>query len=76
MSAIRPPDVPTRPLARAADAGDLERRLREMTAILDTATDGVLILDKDGVIESVNASAEALFGLETREIRAAISATC
>ena len=43
-----------------------ERRLREMTAILDTATDGVVILDADGVIESVNASAEALFGLEAQ----------
>ena len=39
-----------------------------MTAILDTATDGVVILDADGAIESVNASAEALFGLEAHEM--------
>ena len=40
-----------------------------MTAILDTATDGVVILDGEGVIESVNGSAEALFGLDTQELR-------
>jgi len=49
--------------------GDAQRRLREMTAILDTATDGILILDGDGRIESVNASCEALFGLEAREMQ-------
>ena len=47
---------------------ETQRRLREMTAILDTATDGVLILDAGGRIESVNASAEALFGLEAHEM--------
>jgi PAS domain S-box-containing protein len=40
-----------------------------MTAILDTATDGVIILDGEGVIESANASAEALFGLHSDELR-------
>jgi PAS domain S-box-containing protein len=39
-----------------------------MTAILDTATDGVLILDSAGLIESVNGSAEALFGLEAHDM--------
>jgi PAS domain S-box-containing protein len=55
--------------SRAVDRSDAERRLREMTAILDTATDGVVILDRDGTIESVNASAEALFGLEAHEMQ-------
>jgi PAS domain S-box-containing protein len=45
------------------------RRLRDMIAILDTATDGVLILDSEGTIESVNASAEALFGLDAHEMQ-------
>jgi PAS domain S-box-containing protein len=49
--------------------GDAQRRLREMTAILDTATDGVVILDGGGIIESVNASAEALFGLDAQEMQ-------
>ena len=47
---------------------EARRRLREMTAILDTATDGVVILDAGGAIESVNASAEALFGLDAHEM--------
>ncbi len=57
--------------ASAALSGQLaeaRRRLREMTSILDTATDGVIILDAGGAIESVNASAEALFGLEAHEM--------
>lgn len=51
--------------------GEVQRRLREMTAILDTATDGVVIVDGQGVIESVNASAEALFGLDAHEMQRA-----
>ncbi|HWT31489.1 MAG TPA: ATP-binding protein [Propylenella sp.] len=50
-------------------AGEAERRLREMYAVLDTATDGVLILDANGMIESANASAEALFGLDWHEMQ-------
>jgi PAS domain S-box-containing protein len=52
--------------ARLAEA---ERRLQDLSAILDTATDGVVVLDADGAIESVNASAEALFGLDAHEMR-------
>lgn len=35
---------------------------RELASILDTATDGVVVIDKNGIILSVNRSAEALFG--------------
>ncbi|MBP0577956.1 PAS domain S-box protein [Labrys sp. LIt4] len=45
-----------------------ERRADELQAVLDTATDGVVILDRQGRIVSVNRSAEALFGYEQREI--------
>ena len=55
--------------ALGAQIAEAQRRLREMTAILDTATDGVVILDAEGVIESVNASAEALFGLDAHEMQ-------
>jgi PAS domain S-box-containing protein len=37
----------------------------ELSAILDTATDGVIILDNNGRILSLNRSAEALFGMDT-----------
>ncbi len=46
---------------RAADA---EQRVEELEAILDTATDGVLVIDDIGVVLAANKSAEALFGLE------------
>lgn len=45
-----------------------ERRADELQAVLDTATDGVVILDRQGRIVSINRSAEALFGYEQREI--------
>ena len=41
-----------------------EKENRELKAILDTATDGVLVLDRTGRILSANRSAEALFGYE------------
>ncbi len=49
---------------RTADAD----RVAELEAIVDTATDGVLILDADGIVLSANAGAEALFGCARREI--------
>ncbi len=42
--------------------------LAELGSILDTATDGVVILDRAGRILSANRSAEALFGCESREL--------
>lgn len=48
---------------RARDA-----RLRELSSILDTATDGVIVLDEEGRILSLNRSAEALFGYDENEV--------
>jgi PAS domain S-box-containing protein len=45
-----------------------EGRLRELSSILDTATDGVIILDHAGRILSLNRSAEALFGYDQNEV--------
>ena len=41
---------------------------RELHAILDTATDGVAVLDADGRILSLNRSGEALFGYDQNEV--------
>ncbi len=46
----------------------LESENNELKSILDTATDGVLVLDRAGRILSASRSAEALFGYEAAEI--------
>ncbi len=50
------------------DLRNYEERTSELTSILDTATDGVIVLDGHGRILSVNRSAEALFGYDQNEI--------
>jgi PAS domain S-box-containing protein len=40
----------------------------ELRAILDTATDGIITLNRNGEILSFSAGAEALFGLRTEEV--------
>ena len=48
---------------------ELRGRLEEVEQILDTATDGIVIVAPDGAIESMNRSAEALFGYESAEMK-------
>ena len=62
------PPRPGRGAAERLSEADAHRRLQELTAILDTATDGVVILAASGEIESVSAGAAALFGLEPQEL--------
>jgi PAS domain S-box-containing protein len=45
-----------------------EAESRELRSILDTATDGVIVTDRDGLILTFNRSAEALFGYEYHEM--------
>jgi len=47
-----------------------QAQVREFTTILDTATDGVVVIGPDGRILSGNRSAEALFGYDTAELAA------
>jgi PAS domain S-box-containing protein len=76
------PSVAAAPPAQAA-APDLRERLertelalraseaenRELKSIIDTATDGVVVIARDGRIAELSRSAEALFGYEADELR-------
>ncbi|MEX2318384.1 MAG: ATP-binding protein, partial [Bauldia sp.] len=46
-----------------------EARAEELEAILDTATDGVIVIDGRGKIGSMNRAAEALFGVDGGDYR-------
>jgi PAS domain S-box-containing protein len=48
--------------------GVAETEARELRSILDTAADGVVLLDREGRVISINRSAEALFGYQSREL--------
>jgi len=43
-------------------------RVSELQNILDTATDGIIILNQDGIVQSINQSAEALFGIADEKV--------
>ncbi len=45
-----------------------DSRVHELEAILDTATDGVIVLNETGRILSLNRSAEALFGYDEQAV--------
>jgi PAS domain S-box-containing protein len=47
---------------------ELDARLAEMRTIIDTATDGVVLIAADGTIRSISRPAEALFGLDSAEV--------
>jgi PAS domain S-box-containing protein len=64
------PDADAAERLRVAEMGlrQRESRMHELESILDTATDGVIVLDETGRILSLNRSAEALFGYDQREV--------
>ena len=70
MSFRKPSDMDLLPHVRSLEAElrQGETQNRELHAILDTATDGVAVLDQNGRILSLNRSAEALFGYEQNEV--------
>jgi PAS domain S-box-containing protein len=50
------------------DTADLKSHIAEMRTIIDTATDGVVLIDRGGLIRSISRPAEALFGFESDEV--------
>ncbi|QPC94752.1 PAS domain S-box protein [Mesorhizobium sp. INR15] len=56
-------DEPTQP-----DIPELKARIAEMRTIIDTATDGVVLIGRDGTIRSISRPAEALFGFDSDDV--------
>ncbi len=52
----------------AEEKSELEARVAELRTIIDTATDGVVLIANDGTIRSISSPAEALFGIENAEV--------
>jgi PAS domain S-box-containing protein len=52
----------------AAQLAEVQSRLDEMRTIMDTATDGVVLIADDGTIRSISHPAEALFGMDSAEL--------
>ncbi|GLS38351.1 ATPase [Mesorhizobium tianshanense] len=50
------------------DVSELKARIGEMRTIIDTATDGVVLIGRDGTIRSISRPAEALFGFDSDEV--------
>jgi len=47
---------------------EMERLVAEMRTIIDTATDGVVLIDADGRIRNISRPAEALFGFDSGQV--------
>ncbi|MBX3598663.1 MAG: PAS domain S-box protein [Rhizobiaceae bacterium] len=61
-----------RKVGDATDTAAIEEMrslLDEMRTIVDTATDGVVLIDRDGHIRSISHPAEALFGFNSEDVR-------
>ncbi len=66
---LRRPEADADAASETATLAELRGRLDEVEQILDTATDGIVIVNADASIESMNRSAEALFGYESAEVK-------
>lgn len=57
-----------KPAEAPAPSADKDAEVAELSSILDTATDGILILDGERRLRSLSASAAALFATDTAEV--------
>jgi PAS domain S-box-containing protein len=62
-------ETPAKPVPlRSAEEQELRTRVAEMRTIIDTATDGVVLIANDGTIRSISRPAEALFSFDSDEV--------
>jgi PAS domain S-box-containing protein len=65
LLSLRPLDETAGASNESAEAIEkLSREVAELSSVLETATDGVVFVNNDGTIRSINQSAEALFGFD------------
>jgi PAS domain S-box-containing protein len=62
------PELTARIRALELELRQREAEARETHSILDTATDGAILIDEDGRILTLNKSAQALFGYDQNEV--------
>jgi PAS domain S-box-containing protein len=60
--------MPLRPMRTADKLASLQVEVEELRAILETATDGVVIIGSGGEVRSINRAASALFNFDGEEI--------
>lgn len=68
LLALRPTAEPAIEPKSSHNEDGLRARLEELRAIVDTATDGVVLIDEEGLIRSISRPAEALFGMDSRQV--------
>jgi len=62
-------ETPAEPVPlRSVEEQELRARVAEMRTIIDTATDGVVLIANDGAIRSISRPAEALFSFDSDEV--------
>jgi PAS domain S-box-containing protein len=65
---VTPVDDASAPAPDPAETQELERRLAELRTIIDTATDGVVLIAPGGTIRNISRPAEALFGIDSARV--------
>ncbi|WP_024588380.1 ATP-binding protein [Aliihoeflea sp. 2WW] len=65
---VEPVQVPMPTGDEFDDGEELRARLSEFQTIIDTATDGVILIDNDFAVRSISKPAEALFGFDSGAI--------
>jgi len=68
MLVVRRAGEPPEPPPERDERAEMRAHIAELRAIIDTATDGVIVIAKDGSIRSISRPAEALFGYDNDEI--------
>ena len=67
-AAVAEPVAQPATVPASAEVEDMARQVAEMRTIIDTATDGVVLIAADGTIRNISRPAEALFGFDSAEV--------